>query len=122
MARGDLDTDPPEHTHETPADVEDALHVFGLYAETPVPSAAAVSTFYLWPENVAAFVFWRNHLQTQWRTGMAGPDGLDYAGVWALLNNTVPQRRRRALFADITICEAGALEGFSQQRAEQPPG
>lgn len=47
-------------------------------------------------------------LRTQWRTGMAGPTGLDYAGVRAAL---VMMRVRVSpgLFEDLQTMEAAAL-------------
>ena len=117
MARGDLIFNAEAQADETQSDVDESLAVWGLCAEVPARPAVE-PTFHLWPENLAAFAFWRG-MQTQWRIGTAGPDGLDYAGVWALLVHTVPLRKRKGLFFDITHMEAGALEGFSQVRAEQ---
>lgn len=123
MARGDLIFNAEAQTHADQSDVDDSLAGWGLYAEAPPapagPAAPAEPTFYLWPENVAAFAFWRT-LQTQWRIGHAGPEGLDYSGVWSVLNNTVPFRQRKQRFGEITHLEAGALTGFAELQDERP--
>lgn len=117
MARGDLIFNAEAQADETQSDVDESLAVWGLCAEVPA-TAAATPTFHLWPENVAAFAFWRG-MQTQWRIGQAGPEGLDYAGVWSLLAHTVPYRQRKQRFADITHLEAGALNGYSELQREK---
>lgn len=117
MARGDLIFNAEEQADEAQTEIDESLAEWGLCAEVPA-AADKHPTFSLWPENVEAFIFWRG-MQTQWRIGQAGPEGLDYAGVWALLNHTVPYRCRQRLFADITHLEAGALKGYSQLQQER---
>lgn len=119
MARGELIFNAEAQTHADQSDVDDSLAAWGLCAEAP-PAAAepAEPTFYLWPDNVAAFAFWRT-LQTQWRIGHAGPEGLDYSGVWSVLNHTVPFRRRKQRFGEVTHLEAGALTGFAELHEER---
>lgn len=64
----------------------------------------AADIFEVWPENIDALnVFMR--LQTQWRTGPAGPTGLDYAGVRAGL----AMMRARIDFVDLQMMESAAL-------------
>lgn len=46
------------------------------------PASDFYDEFVLWPENVPVLGLW-GAVQTQWRVGMAGPIGLDYAGVRA---------------------------------------
>ena len=116
MARGDLLFNVEAQADEKQSDVDESLAVWGLCAEKTKPTATP--EFHLWPENLAAFVFWRG-MQTQWRIGQAGPEGLDYAGVWALLVHTVPYRQRKQLFADNTHMEAGALNGYSELHQER---
>lgn len=76
-------------------------------------------TFYLWPCNVAA---WRafQALRTQWRTGMSGYTGLDYAAViaWLRLHGHRGKAARR-LLAGIQACEAGALQAWAELREQQ---
>lgn len=67
--------------------------------------------FYLWPENVRTWNVWQS-VQTQWRSNMAGREGLDYAGVDSELRNG-PQRVRpkdfRKVRAEIQLMEHAAL-------------
>ena len=77
---------------------------------------------YLWPESVDAWEHWRA-LQTQWRAGMAGATGLDYAGVRAYLDEcgVEPGPERRELFECIRACEHACLEVWAELRDKQPP-
>lgn len=71
---------------------------------------------YLWPENVLAWRAWCE-LQTQWRVGMAGATGLDYAGVAAYLTETgVAGEERQAMFAAIRAAEAAVLDVWAERR------
>lgn len=81
------------------------------------------STFYLWPCNVGAWQAFQA-LRTQWRTGMAGATGLDYAAViaWLGLQGHRGAAARR-LMAGIQACEAGTLQAWAELREQQqqPP-
>lgn len=57
-------------------------------------------------------------MQTQWRTGMAGATGLDYAGVAAYLDEQRLRRprQRREIFDGIRACEAATLQAWAEQR------
>lgn len=65
----------------------------------------------MWPENVAAVNLFVA-LSTQWRMAPSGVlIGLDYAAVEPALRLTdVPRKRWRALFADLRVMEAAALD------------
>lgn len=66
----------------------------------------------VWAENVPAFDLFVA-VRTQWRVGMAGPSGLDYAGVRACMDLLgTPEGERPRLFADLQVMEAAALEHF----------
>ncbi len=76
-------------------------------AETVVP---------VWPENrQSVHVFMR--LRTQWRVGMAGATGLDYAALtpelWRL-TKTRPRDRRR-VFDDLQVLEVAALNEMNRK-------
>jgi len=73
----------------------------------------------LWPCNVPAWQAWQA-VRTQWREGMGGRTGLDYAGVRAWFDlQGIRGAKRRRLFAGIQACEAATLEAWAEQR-EQP--
>ncbi len=68
----------------------------------------------VWPENWPAFDLFLT-LSTQWRTGMNGPTGMDYAVLYPLLD----RRTRSAaeydeLFADIRCMERAALDTINK--------
>lgn len=74
---------------------------------------------YLWPDNVTAWQCWCA-VQTQWRVGMSGATGLDYAGVRALLDEEgLSGDERRAVFAGIRACEGAVLEVWAEQREQR---
>lgn len=78
---------------------------------------------YLWPCNVAAWQHWQG-VQTQWRTGMGGREGLDYQGVCAYLDELGLQPGsddRRAAFDGIRAAERGTLLAWQEARDLQPP-
>ena len=78
-----------------------------------VESAAVVE---LWPENQTAFdVF--SAMLTQWRVGMAGATGLDYAALPAVLS-LLDLRPERELFDSIRIMESAALQVMSDGRQQ----
>lgn len=64
----------------------------------------------VWPDNwLAALTF--ADLSTQWRMGHAGPIGLDYAAIPAVLQlRRTPRAEWPELFSDLRIMEAAALE------------
>lgn len=75
---------------------------------------------YLWPECVDAWNHWQ-HLQTQWRVGMAGASGLDYLGVGAYLDEAGVRRgrKRRELFECFQAAEAACLDAWQAIREER---
>jgi len=69
--------------------------------------------FGLWPENVPAWNLWLA-CQTQWRIGMGGPTGLDYAGIEALMRmRNVSRAERPELIEGLQVMEVVALEEFA---------
>lgn len=113
MARGELtagDEDGGESSH-----VDAALAAFGLVLEGSVPQAPA---FHLLPDNVEVFNLF-NQVQTQWRHGMAGPTGLDYAGVRASpAFRSIASKEREPTFEAVCIMERAWLDAAAEVRAE----
>lgn len=70
-------------------------------------------------------------VQTQWRSGMGGPTGLDYAAVRAWLDEATDLQgdERREVWSCIQAAERGSLEGWAVRRQiedarrdqQQPP-
>lgn len=72
--------------------------------------------FWLWPEHVPALRAWLD-CGTQWRVGMGGPIGLDYAGVEAYLRaEGIRGVERRERFAELRIMERAALRAWAEKR------
>ena len=120
IARGELNTSEPQRGAQPPGDVDEALAAFGLTLEEAAPIDDD-RVFYLWPELQPALLAWVC-VQTQWRTGMAGATGLDYAGVDAIVRTRRLARGRRRcaqLMADLQVMERAALDEWARQR-QQP--
>lgn len=67
----------------------------------------------IWPENWEIFRIF-SQLSTQWRTGMGGATGLDYASVrWLLDLNGVEDVK--AALSDIQVMEAAALRQMAEE-------
>lgn len=68
---------------------------------------------YLWPDNVEAWQCWLD-VQTQWRMGMSGRTGLDYAGVRAYLEVAEPEDAK-GVFEGIRACEQAVMDVWAKQ-------
>lgn len=80
------------------------------------PERPQLEVFELWSDHEEAFrLFCR--VQTQWRaTGLQRSLGLDYAGVEAVMRMTrVPPGRRLALFDQLRVMEAAAVQAWAAQ-------
>lgn len=78
----------------------------------------ATELVYLWPDNVRAWNHWQG-VQTQWRVGLRGATGLDYAGVRAYLDEADLGEQRRDVFAGIQACERATLDVWAEQRGRE---
>lgn len=54
-------------------------------------------------------------LRTQWRIGMGGPTGLDYAAI-PVVAKTLGLRLTAARFADLQFMERAALAALAEKR------
>ena len=72
---------------------------------------------YLWPCNLDAWHVWWA-IQAQWRTGMEGREGLDYAGVRVFLDEETDftPEQRREIWRGIRAAEQACLEIWAEQR------
>ncbi len=66
-----------------------------------------------------AWACWQG-VRTQWRVGMGGVSGLDYAGVRSyLLDQGLTRDERRDVMRGIQACEAATLEVWAEQREQE---
>jgi hypothetical protein len=86
----------------------DDLKLFGIEAELPEDKG-----FEVWPENWDALLMWCR-VQTQWRTSVGGPVGLDYS-VLAWLFKMYSVDDQRALLEDLQIMEGAALTAMIRE-------
>lgn len=88
----------------------------GIPPEMRAGIVESAATTEIWPESAEPFGLFSQML-TQWRTGMSGPTGLDYAALPAIfdMNDIAPARRRQA-FDDLRVMESEALAVMRQQQ------
>lgn len=90
------------------------MAAWGLYAEKPV--LPEHEPFYLWPQNLDAWNLFMG-VQTQWRIGLAGREGLHYPGVEIVMaRRRVRRRLRDQRFAEIQAMERAALTAWAAQK------
>jgi len=72
----------------------------------------AADSVEIWPENGTAYdVFLA--METQWRIGMSGPTGLDYAALpVALRMARAPRAEWAQLMADVRVMETSAMRAM----------
>lgn len=116
MARAVADQPPPATAHAQQAAANNPWLAAIASAQDDAGPVA-----YLWPCNVPAWQAWQG-VQTQWRVGMAGATGLDYAGVCAYLAElglAPGSPERRDTFAGIQAAEAATLDVWAQRMADE---
>lgn len=91
--------------------------VFGLQQAEAGEAEPPPDQCYLWPCNVPAWNVWHG-VQTQWRVGMAGREGLDYGGVESYLRSLpgVRPKARAELFFCLRAMERAALDEWEKKR------
>lgn len=113
-ASGQLDTSNQDDEEDEYAS---ALVALGLQAEEDDAPQTGADTFYLWPETVGVWSVW-HRIQTLWRVGTSGREGLDYAGLCAYLREVerIKPRKFAEAFACMQAMERAALEEWAKQR------
>jgi hypothetical protein len=104
--------------NEPAAEFDAALVAFGLQPGSRDDAAPAPDELcYLWPCNVRAWNVWQQ-VQTQWRVGMGGREGLDYGGVQVYLASLpgLRPKARAELWAGLRAMEHAALAVWAEQR------
>ncbi|HEX8591753.1 MAG TPA: DUF1799 domain-containing protein [Pseudomonas sp.] len=86
------------------------LSLYGLSADD------LDDTVEVFPDNWTAFLA-LDAMGTQWRVGMAGPTGLDYGSLPAVLSLLdIPKKTRKSIFQDLRVMEAEALLVMSESK------
>lgn len=93
------------------------MAALGLQAEEGDAPPPEDNTFWLWPDNTHIWQVWQR-CQTLWRVGMAGRDGLDYAGLCAYLREVerIKPRKFTEVFTCLQAMEYAALDEWAKQR------
>jgi Iap family predicted aminopeptidase len=86
---------------------DDDAAVLGVVLEDEIETSDDCE---VWEENWPVLELFLR-CQTQWRTGMSGPVGLDYNAVAWVLKLTAEEASHRSLLEDLQIME-GAVLGF----------
>jgi hypothetical protein len=98
-----------------PGPTQEELDLLGISRE----DVEDTSSTDIWPENVNAFLVF-DAMRTQWRVGMAGATGLDYAALPATLDlldiEFDEDTTRKQLFSQLRVMEYEALSLMAQQR------
>ena len=98
-----------------PGPTQEELDLLGISME----DVEDTSSTDIWPENVNAFLVF-DAMRTQWRVGMAGATGLDYAALPATLDlldiEFDEDMTRKQLFSQLRLMEYEALSLMAQQR------
>lgn len=91
----------------------------GIPAEMRAGIVESSAVQEVWPENQQALDTFSAVL-TQWRIGIGGPTGLDYAVLPAVMElRGVPHADRGALFDSIRVMENEALRVFADNGRQQ---
>ncbi|MDD5028905.1 MAG: DUF1799 domain-containing protein [Rhodoferax sp.] len=107
----------PDEAHDDgPTELDAAFAAWGLRPDS-TPATRAWRNFYLWPCNESTWWLW-HRLQTQWRIGIHGREGLDYNGVTAYLRDVarIKPRELDSTFSCLQAMERAALDEWAKQR------
>lgn len=104
---------PSEEEKPPEQEVDEALAAFGLVADAPV---IRDELFYLWPECLEAFRFWRG-IQTQWHRDMENRRvRLDFQAVDLVMKwEGIPKKQQKELTGYIRAMEVAALNAQVEQ-------
>jgi hypothetical protein len=79
------------------------------------PEDYPAEEFGIWPENWQVFDIFLS-MQTQWRTGMNGPTGLDYTALESLFRmNGILRKQQRDYLEAMQIMERAALRAMADR-------
>ncbi len=116
QASGQLST---QQNQAPDANFIDALAAFGLQDDGDDDDTQSTQQpkCYLWPCNLATFNVWQG-LQTQWREGMGGRTGLDYASVTSYLRDVcrASGKEQVEIFRGLQAMEYAALDEWQKSK------
>lgn len=118
-ARNQLYT-PQDSSHDN-QEFDDALAAFGLASQDDGDAPPPEDVCYLWPCNQPAWRVWLA-IQTQWRVGMGGREGLHYAGVGFYMREVLRIRVGRhylEIWNGLLAMEQAALQAWSEMRDQK---
>ena len=93
--------------------MDEAARAFGLVV---VGAPSALDEWILRDDNEPAWSLWAA-CQTQWRVGLAGPVGLDYTAVEAVMRMTgIARSQRGTLLGELRMIEAAVLRVWAEER------
>jgi Phage related hypothetical protein (DUF1799) len=114
-ASGQINTSPQDQDDE---EFDCALAALGLALEGAEEDTVApiAQVHHIWPDCVQVWRIWLR-CQTLWRIGIAGREGLDYAGLCTFLREVerVKPRRFAETFACLQAMERAALEVWNSE-------
>jgi hypothetical protein len=95
------------------------MEAYGLTEEDYAGQLDEVEEVIIWEENAQAFQVF-SFMDTQWRIGMNGVEGLDYNVLYKKLDRmNLGHDDYEQLFSDVQIMEYAHLEESARYRAEQ---
>jgi hypothetical protein len=123
-ARGELKNEErnAQQNAEAQAYLDEQMAALRIRPDGPVHIGDALLPFHLFPENREAWQLFMS-VQTQWRVGMGGREGLDYPGVHCVIDSCRAWRKhRRRRFAEICAMERASLAEWAEQAKAQREG
>ena len=118
-ASGQLDTTQDDDDDDTTQPITTALAAWGLQADATQPVRPDEKVFYLWPDCLPAWGLWLR-IQTHWRVGMQGREGLATADLCAYLRDVERIRPRdfAATYRCLQAMETASLKEWAKQREQ----
>jgi hypothetical protein len=102
---------------DVPDSMDEAAAALGLEVQATADTDLQKDPLcYLWPCNVATFNVWQR-IQTQWREGMNGRTGLDYAGVLGFMKTGLGMKPRalQEMFSVLQSMESAVLAQWNSE-------
>lgn len=98
---------------------DESLAAWGLQSvDEDVDVAPLQNVFYIWPKSVNTWALWQR-LQSMWRSGLDGHEGLDWASVanWLCHAERMGPKDVASTLQTLRVMEVAALNVWQAQRA-----